>query len=125
MESKRLYKKYIDKVESIEDSDFALISKDLLKGHNAYLRMKMQGSSVFNASWTSSGGISTGAPIDNDIGFLPLFVNRVAAVEEILYTKHISVVGKCHTTHFVADGLFHHFLDRSLTVKQRILGVNV
>ena len=38
-------------MESIEDSNFALMSKDLFKGHNSYLRMKMKGSSMFNSEW--------------------------------------------------------------------------
>ena len=38
-------------MDSIEDEYFSLLAKDLLNGRNAYLRMSMKGSSVFNPAW--------------------------------------------------------------------------
>ena len=51
MNEKDLFNQYIEKMESIKSDYFKNINKDLLNGHNSYLRMKMKGSSFFNDEW--------------------------------------------------------------------------
>ena len=45
--------------------------------------------------------------------------------EKLFYPEHITVVGQCQTFHSVAYSLIDQCRNRSLTVKNRILGVNV
>lgn len=51
MNDKELFARYAEKMASFDDDRFSHMSKDLLKGHNSYLRMKFKGSSIFNPSW--------------------------------------------------------------------------
>ena len=51
MNEKDLFKQYVEKMESIDSDYFRNINKDLLKGQNSYLRMRMKGSSFFNDEW--------------------------------------------------------------------------
>lgn len=51
MNEKDLFNQYVEKMESIDDDYFRNLSRDLLKGHNSYLRMRMKGSSFFNDEW--------------------------------------------------------------------------
>ena len=51
MKEKDLFNQYIEKMESIDDSYFKKVNKDLLNGQNSYLRMRMKGSSFFNDEW--------------------------------------------------------------------------
>ena len=46
-------------------------------------------------------------------------------IEKLFYPEHITVVGQCQTFHSVAYSLIDQCRNRSLTVKNRILGVNV
>ena len=46
-------------------------------------------------------------------------------VEELLDTEHISVVGHCDSSHAVGHGLVYQPGNRSLSVKNRILRMNV
>ena len=38
-------------MESFNDDRFSFMSKDMLHGHNSYLRLKFAGSSIFNPVW--------------------------------------------------------------------------
>ena len=52
MTDQELYAQYIEKVESLKKDDrFSYMSKDMLNGHNSYLRLKFAGSSIFNPVW--------------------------------------------------------------------------
>lgn len=51
MTDKELYELYIEKVASLKDERFSYMSKDILNGHNSYLRLKFAGSSIFNPVW--------------------------------------------------------------------------
>ena len=51
MKEKDLFNQYVEKMESIDDSYFKKVNKDLLNGQNSYLRMRMKGSSFFNDEW--------------------------------------------------------------------------
>lgn len=51
MNDKELFARYVEKMDSFDDDRFSKMSKDLIKGHNSYLRMKFKGSSIFNPSW--------------------------------------------------------------------------
>ena len=51
MTDKELFELYMQKVESLNDDRFSLMSKDMLKGKNSYLRLKFTGSSIFNPEW--------------------------------------------------------------------------
>ena len=56
----------------------------------------------------------------NHISILFIYI-----VVQLLDAKHVAVVGECHATHAIGDGLINNALDRSLTIKERILRVNV
>ena len=51
MNDKDLFNRYVEKMESIDDDYFRNLNRDLLKGQNSYLRMRMKGSSFFNDEW--------------------------------------------------------------------------
>lgn len=51
MDDKELFSQYIEKMESFNDDRFSFMSKDMLHGHNSYLRLKFAGSSIFNPVW--------------------------------------------------------------------------
>ena len=51
MDDKELFSQYIEKMESFNDDRFSYMSKDMLHGHNSYLRLKFAGSSIFNPVW--------------------------------------------------------------------------
>ena len=51
MNEKDLFNQYVEKMESIDDDYFRNLNRDLLKGQNSYLRMRMKGSSFFNDEW--------------------------------------------------------------------------
>ena len=53
MNDKDLFNQYVEKMESIDDDYFHNLNRDLFKGHNSYLRMRMKGSSFFNDEWIS------------------------------------------------------------------------
>ena len=53
MNEKDLFNQYVEKMESIDDDYFHNLNRDLYKGHNSYLRMRMKGSSFFNDEWIS------------------------------------------------------------------------
>ena len=53
MNEKDLFNQYVEKMESIDDDYFHNLNRDLFKGHNSYLRMRMKGSSFFNDEWIS------------------------------------------------------------------------
>ena len=51
MNDKELFELYMQKVESLKDDRFSLMSKDMFHGQNSYLRLKFAGSSIFNPEW--------------------------------------------------------------------------
>ena len=54
MNKKSLYRRYIEKMESIKDPYFKNVNEDLYNGQNSYLRIRMKGSSVFNDEWITT-----------------------------------------------------------------------
>src|SRR5574344_3134090 len=61
--------------------------------------------------------------------FLTLFfqtaIHLIAVIKKFLDTEHISMVGDGHTAHAVGTGLVHELLDASLTVKNRLISMDV
>ena len=51
MSDKTLFAQYLEKMASFDDDRYFFMAQDMLKGENAYLRMKFKGSSVFNPVW--------------------------------------------------------------------------
>ena len=49
---------------------------------------------------------------------LPVLVDRLAVVVQLLDAEHVAVVGECHAAHAVADGFIDHLLDGCLSVEQ-------
>ena len=56
---------------------------------------------------------------------LALSVNLAAIVKILLYAEHVAMVGHCHATHAIGNGLIHQFGDTGLSVKERILSMNM
>ena len=56
---------------------------------------------------------------------LALSVNLAAIVKILLYAEHVAMVGHCHATHAIGNDLIHQFGDTGLSVKERILSMNM
>ena len=57
--------------------------------------------------------------------FLALSVNLAAIVKKLLYAEHVAMIGHSHATHAVGNCLIHQFGDTCLSVKERILSMNM
>ena len=57
--------------------------------------------------------------------FLQAFVHFVTIVEKLLNTKHVAMVGHCHSLHTVGNGFVNKLGNGRLPVKNRVISVYV
>ena len=100
--------------------DEVVIANKVL-GKNNEVPARLVFFSLFYALVSTPGHIHFAAE-DRLEGFLSLlysrFIDLLAVVVQLFDAEHISVVGKSHTTHAVANSFVHHALDRCLSVEQ-------